>query len=299
MGIKFTEQWSDFEIIASGGGEKLERWGEIFLLRPDPQAIWASSFDLSGYKGLHAVYKRSSGGGGAWDFRCKFPREQVIRYKSPAFENSLKFLVSPTNFKHMGLFPEQAVNWDKISDLITGEKYRKISTLNLFGYTGGATIAAAASGAFVTHVDASKGMVEVCKRNCKLNEVPTDRVRFIVDDCVKFVEREIRRNKRYDAIIMDPPSFGRGAGGEVWKLEEGLDRLAALCCKLLSDKPSFFLINSYTAGLQPTVIKNILQRNLAKLQIGAMLEAYEIGLPTSEGIVLPAGCSCLACNFRR
>lgn len=279
--MKSATDWKDYEIIASGGGEKLERWGNVFLLRPDPQAIWRASTDFSKFDKLHAKYTRSASGGGAWEIIKKFPEEWTIAYKN------LKFIISPTSFKHTGLFPEQAVNWDKVSGLLKSGT----SVLNLFGYTGGATVACAAAGAVVTHVDASKGMVDVCKRNCKLNALPETSVRFIVDDCVKFVEREIRRSKKYDAIIMDPPSFGRGTNGEVWKIEEHLDYLVRKCCELLSDKPLFFLINSYTTGLQPTVIKNILATNLKK---HGTIDSYEIGLPTNEGIVLPAGCSALA-----
>jgi len=290
-----ASNWRDFAVIASGGGEKLERWGSVYLLRPDPQAIWQPLFDLSKYDGLHARYVRSATGGGAWTWLKKVPDEWTISYKE------LKFIISPTNFKHTGLFPEQATNWDKVRDVIVGGVTPPTppAVLNLFGYTGGATVAAAKAGAHVTHVDASKGMIEVCKRNAKLNDIPTENLRFIVDDCIKFVERELRRGKKYDGIIMDPPSFGRGAGGEVWKLEQHLDYLVAKCCELLSDKPLFFLINSYTTGLQPTVIKNVLSRNLAKCKIHGTLDAYEIGLPTAEGIALPAGCSCFADNFRR
>jgi len=282
--MKTTSEWKDFEIIASGSGEKLERWGHVFLLRPDPQAIWSAKFDFAKFEKLNAKYERSSSGGGAWTVLRKFKDEWVVEYKD------LKFLISPTSFKHTGLFPEQAVNWDKAQSLIRGAGVTP-AVLNLFGYTGGATVACAAAGAVVTHVDASKGMVEVCKRNCKLNKLPETSVRFIVDDCIKFVEREIRRGKKYDGIIMDPPSFGRGANGEVWKIEEHLNRLVAGCVELLSSEPLFFLINSYTTGLQPTVMKNILATNLKK---HATIESYEIGLPTNEGIVLPAGCSALA-----
>ena len=301
--MKTAEHWKDFEIIATGGGEKLERWGNVLLLRPDPQAIWKPAFCLEKHPDLNAIYNRSASGGGAWTKLKKFPDEWVVEYRD------LKFIISPMNFKHTGLFPEQAVNWEKTSELINKRiSNGRVSVLNLFGYTGGATVAAAKAGAVVTHVDASRGMVEVCKRNCKLNDLPADSVRFIVDDCVKFVEREIRRGKTYDAIIMDPPSFGRGPDGEVWKIEESLDYLVAKCCELLSPNPLFFLINSYTAGLQPTVIKNVLGRNLGRrcdrhsdsaIVKGFQtedykLDSYEIGLPTREGIVLPAGCSALA-----
>ena len=286
--MRFSNDWKDFEVIATGGERKLERWGDVVLLRPDPQAIWQERSDLSKHKGLNAVYHRSSSGGGQWETLTKLPNEWLINYRD------LKFIISPTNFKHTGLFPEQAVNWDRVDALIKSVK-RPISVLNLFGYTGGATVSAARAGATVTHVDASKGMVEVCKRNCKLNNLPDDSVRFIVDDCIKFVERELRRGKNYDAIIMDPPSFGRGANGEVWKIETHLDYLVSKCCELLSANPLFFLINSYTTGLQPTVIKNVLQRNISKTKHkNVSIEQYEIGLPTREDIILPAGCSAIA-----
>ncbi|MDR0461964.1 MAG: class I SAM-dependent methyltransferase [Christensenellaceae bacterium] len=286
--MKTTSNWNDYEIIASGGGEKLERWGDIFLLRPDPQAIWSAPFELAKYKDLHGHYIRSNTGGGQWKWIKKIPDEWTVQY------NNLKFIISPTGFKHTGLFPEQASNWDKIVKACQG---KSPTVLNLFGYTGGATVAAASAGAQVTHVDASKGMTDVCKRNCELNKLPNDRVRFIVDDCAKFVAREIRRGKTYDAVIMDPPSFGRGTGGEVWKLETDLEPLVDLCVQVLSKKPLFFLVNSYTTGLQTQVIKNVLTRSLAKSKIHANIDAYEIGLPTNEhGIELPAGASCF-CNF--
>ena len=275
--------WHDFEIIATGNGEKLERWGNIYLLRPDPQAIWSAPFELAKYPKLHAHYHRSQKGGGEWQMLKHIPDEWNITYKD------LKFIISPTNFKHTGLFPEQARNWDTARGLLKSGKSPKV--LNLFGYTGGATVACAKGGATVTHVDSSKGMVTVCKRNADLNDIPTDRIRYIVDDCTKFVQKELRRGQTYDAIIMDPPSFGRGANGEVWKIERDLDELVNLCCKLLSDKPLFVLINSYTTGLQPTVMKNLLQTNLS---VKSKIECYELTLPTTQGIDLPAGCSALA-----
>ncbi|MCL2569637.1 MAG: class I SAM-dependent methyltransferase [Firmicutes bacterium] len=286
--MRYSSDWQDFQVVASGGGEKLEKWGNFYLLRPDPQAIWAPKFDFSTFRMLHGKYIRSQSGGGNWEFRKTLPDEWLVGYKN------LKFIISPTSFKHTGLFPEQAVNWDKVTDVIkerikNGEAPR---VLNLFGYTGGATVAAAMAGATVTHVDASKGMMDVCRRNVELNNIPHDRVRYIVDDCTKFVAREIRREKQYDAIIMDPPSFGRGANGEVWKIEQHLDPLVELCCQVLSDKPLFFLVNSYTTGLQPTVIKNILKRNLDKIvRKKCTIDSYEIGVPTLEEIILPAGCS--------
>jgi len=287
--MRASNNWVDYSIIASGGGEKLEKWGAVYLLRPDPQAIWKPKFDLSGFRMMHGKYTRSQSGGGAWEFYKSLPKEWVINY------GKLKFLISPTNFKHTGLFPEQAVNWDKMAELINGQNIR---VLNLFGYTGGATVACASASANVTHVDSSRGMMDVCKRNVELNGIPEDRVRYIVDDCMKFVLREIRRGKTYDAIIMDPPSFGRGANGEVWKIEEHLDPLVHECVKLLSDEPLFFLVNSYTTGLQPTVIKNILATNLGD-EYTFGIDAFEVGLPTHEGIVLPAGCSAMAVFGRK
>ncbi|MDR0975802.1 MAG: class I SAM-dependent methyltransferase [Christensenellaceae bacterium] len=290
--MKIAENWRDFELIASGNEQKLERWGKFFLLRPDPQAIWNAPFKLADDKRINAVYERSATGGGAWNILKKIPDEWTIEYKN------LKFIISPMGFKHTGLFPEQAVNWDFAMNAISAEKRnnpaREIQVLNLFGYTGGATVAAAAAGAKLTHVDASRGMVEVCKRNCKLNALPENAVRFIVDDCVKFCERELRRGKQYDAIIMDPPSFGRGANGEVWKLEADLNRLVSICVKFLSPKPLFILINNYTSGVQPTVIKNVLQKNLAEQKIAANIDCFEIGLPSTDGIVLPAGTTAVA-----
>ena len=281
--MRASSNWIDFQVIATGDGEKLEKWGDVYLLRPDPQAIWSARFDFSKFRMLHGKYTRSASGGGAWEFYKTLPREWVINY------GKLKFIISPTNFKHTGLFPEQAINWERMSSLVKDG----VRVLNLFGYTGGATVACAVAGAHVTHVDSSKGMTEVCKRNVELNGIPTDRVRYIIDDCKKFVDREIRRGKQYDAIIMDPPSFGRGANGEVWKIEEHLNPLVASCVQLLSDKPLFFLVNSYTTGLQPTVMKNILATNLGE-RYNFDIEAYEVGLPTHEGITLPAGCSALA-----
>ena len=289
--------WEDYQIVASGGGEKLEKWGDFYLLRPDPQAIWNTPFDLSKFRMLHGRYLRSTKGGGKWEFYKTLPKEWTVTY------NNLKFLISPTGFKHTGLFPEQAYNWERIQGLCQKKTSGKLKVLNLFGYTGAATVAAAITGAHVTHVDSSRGMTEICRRNVALNNIPKESVRFIVEDCLKFVQRELRRGNTYDAIIMDPPSFGRGTGGEVWKLETHIDPLVAECCKLLSKNPAFFLLNSYTTGLQPTVMKNILQTNLAKLfpagdgkerKTSAHLEAYELGLPTLEGFTLPAGCSAIA-----
>ncbi len=275
----------DYEIIACGGGEKLERWGGVYLLRPDPQAIWDAPFDLKSYKKLNARYLRSSDGGGRWETLRPFPSEWTITWK----EN--KFLIKPMGFKHTGLFPEQAVNWELTGRLVKNAGYRP-NVLNLFGYTGGASVALANAGAFVTHVDAAKGMVDRCKKNAELSNVPADGIRYIVDDCAKFVRREIKRGKKYNAVIMDPPSYGRGPNGETWKIEDSLYELVMLVREVL-DKPLFYLINSYTTGLQPTVIRNML--SLAMNGEKGATDAYELCLPVtdnSKGVVeLPCGCS--------
>ncbi len=277
-----ADKWKDYRVIATGDGYKLEDWKGVKLLRPDPQVIWPTGIDMAAYKGLNARYSRSATGGGKWEVLKKYPDEWVISY------GELKFLIKPMGFKHTGLFPEQAVNWDKMSELIRGAG-REISVLNLFAYTGGATVACLKAGAKVCHVDAAKGMVERAGENCRLTGVGEGKVRFIIDDCLKFVKREIKRGKKYDAVIMDPPSFGRGPNGETWKIENELFGLVKTCVEVLSDNPLFFLINSYTTGLQPQVIKNILTLNLKSL--GGTFDAYEVGLPTDEGIVLPCGCS--------
>ncbi len=279
--MKLAKDWKDYEIIASSNKEKLERWGNIFLLRPDPQIIWKGK-DLASDPRIHAHYHRTNTGGGAWEKKKKFPEEWIISYKN------LKFLVKPMGFKHTGLFPEQAYNWDKMIDLIKSAK-RPISALNLFAYTGGATVAAASAGASVCHVDAAKNMVERAKENANLSGLAAAPIRYIVDDCRKFVEREIKRGHKYDAIIMDPPSYGRGASGEVWSLEENLFEFVELCMKVLSDRPLFVLINSYTTGLGASVLENIL--NLT-VKAKGKVEAFEIGLPTDEaGVNLPCGTS--------
>ena len=282
--MKTADDWQDYKILATGNGMKLERWKEVVLLRPDPQVIWGG--DLSAHGGIHAVYKRSEKGGGGWDIKKSFPSEWVISYRD------LKFKIKPMGFKHTGLFPEQAVNWNAMRAAITAAKEkepeREIKVLNLFAYTGGASVACAKSGAFVTHVDAAKGMVERAGENARLSGIDSG-IRYIVDDCMKFVAREIRRGNRYDAIIMDPPSYGRGPNGEMWKIEENLFGFVTECVKLLSDKPLFFLINSYTTGLQPEVLKNILKLTLKDLH--GDIQAYEVGIPTEEGINLPCGCS--------
>ena len=280
--MELANNWVDYEIIATGNGYKLERWKDVVLLRPDPQVIWPSSVDMDGYKTLNAKYVRSETGGGKWQKNKPMPDEWVISY------GNLKFLIKPMGFKHTGLFPEQAVNWDIMANLIKSAN-RPINVLNLFAYTGGATVACLNAGASVCHVDAAKGMVERAGENCRLSGVGDGKVRFIVDDCLKFVKREIRRGKKYDAIIMDPPSFGRGPNGETWKIENELFNLVKTCIEVLSDNPLFFLINSYTTGLQPQVIKNILSLNMQGFN--GNIEAYEVGLPTDEGIALPCGCS--------
>ncbi len=276
-----TPNWQDYSVIATSDGYKLERWGKVVLLRPDPQVIWSGQ-DLDDFPGLNAKYVRSETGGGKWIYKKSFPEEWIISY------NSLRFKVKPMGFKHTGLFPEQAVNWDLMTDLIKNAG-REINVLNLFAYTGGATVACAAAGASVCHVDSSKGMVERAGENIRLSNLKDAKVRYIIDDCKKFVEREIRRGRKYDAVIMDPPSYGRGPSGEMWKLETELFPLVKLCEQVLSDNPLFFLINSYTTGLQPQVLKNILELTVAKGRNGKV-DAYEVGLCTEEkGVILPCG----------
>ena len=276
--MRIARDWQDYSVIATGDGYKLERWKDVYLLRPDPQAIWKAQRDLFSYPKLNAVYRRSDKGGGSWEYRRPMPESWIVSYKD------LRFSVKPMGFKHTGLFPEQAVNWDRMRELISAAG-RPIRVLNLFAYTGGATVACAKAGAEVTHVDAAKGMVERAGENVRLSEVD-GKVRYIVDDCKKFVQREIRRGNRYDAIIMDPPSYGRGPGGEIWKIESELYDFVSLCAGVLSDHPLFFLINSYTTGLQSMVLSNILT-----LLFGGRgkVEAYEVGIQTEEGIPLPCG----------
>lgn len=269
-------KWEDYKVIATGDGEKLEKWGNVTLLRPDPQVIWKAKNPLAKMPNINAKYSRSESGGGQWEILKKFPAEWQIQWEG------LKFIVKPMGFKHTGLFPEQAVNWKRMMELISKQK-REIKVLNLFAYTGGASVACAKAGAKVTHVDASKGMVDRAKQNASLNGINT--IRYIVDDCKKFIEREIRRGNKYDAIIMDPPSYGRGPSGEMWKIEENLYDFVELTKGVLSDNPLFVLINSYTTGLQAGVIANLLQLIFGK----GGIEADEIGLETDEGIVLPCG----------
>ena len=278
-----ANNWKDYEVLDTSGGEKLERWGKYLLVRPDPQVIWNTPHEHPGWKKKNGHYHRSSKGGGEWEF-INLPDEWSISYKE------LNFHLKPFSFKHPGLFPEQAVNWDWFSDLIA-HAGRPVKVLNLFAYTGGATVSAAKAGAQVTHVDASKGMVSWAKENAAASGLADAPIRWLVDDCTKFVEREIRRGNHYDGIIMDPPSYGRGPKGEIWKIEENIFPFVELTAKLLSDKPLFFLINSYTTGLQPAVLSYMLNLTVKK-QFGGTVAAEEIGLPVSgTGLVLPCGAS--------
>ena len=252
-----ADNWKDYEVIDTSNGEKLERWGDYILVRPDPQVIWDTPKTLKGWKKMNGHYHGSTKGGAEWEF-FDLPQQWQITYNSPSFQKPLIFNLKPFSFKHTGLFPEQAANWDWFGEKIVNAKKnspeRQIKVLNLFAYTGGATLACAAAGASVTHVDASKGMVTWAKENAASSGLSDAPIRWIVDDCVKFVQREIRRGNHYDAVIMDPPSYGRGPKGEIWKIEEAIHPLVKLCSQLLSDEPLFFLINSYTTGLQPAVL---------------------------------------------
>ena len=276
-----ADQWKDYELLDCGRGEKLERWGDKLLVRPDPQAIWNTPRTLRGWKVNDGRYSRSHTGGGHWDKRS-LPQHWTIRY------GSLTFQVGPMNFKHTGLFPEQAANWDFAREQIR-RAGREINVLNLFAYTGGATVACAAAGAKVCHVDAAKGMVAWARENARLSGLSEAPIRWIVDDCAKFVEREIRRGRRYDALIMDPPSYGRGPSGEVWKLEDNLYPFLELVVQVLSDQPLFIIINSYTTGLAPSVLGYLLDTLVTK-QRGGHTECQELGLPvTASGLALPCG----------
>ena len=284
-----ADQWNDYEVIDCSKGEKLERWGDYLLVRPDPQVIWDTPKKEKGWRKMNGHYHRSSKGGGEWEF-FQLPKEWTIEYSLP-INKKLTFHLKPFSFKHTGLFPEQAANWNWFSQLIADavSKGRQVKVLNLFAYTGGATLAAAAAGASVTHVDASKGMVTWAKENAISSGLKDAPIRWLVDDCVKFVEREIRRGNHYDAIIMDPPSYGRGPKGEIWKIEEAIHPLIKLCAKLLSDKPLFFLVNSYTTGLAPAVLTYMISTEV-KSRFGGHVVADEIGLPVTEtGLVLPCG----------
>ena len=277
-----ANNWKDYQLLDASAGERLERWGDYILVRPDPQVIWDTPKKAAEWKKKNGHYHRSSKGGGQWEF-FHLPQQWSIRYCD------LTFHLKPFHFKHTGLFPEQAVNWDWISGKIRGSE-RKIRALNLFAYTGGATLAAAAAGASVTHVDASKGMVSWARENAASSGLSQAPVRWLVDDCLKFVEREIRHGNTYDAIIMDPPSYGRGPKGEIWKLEESIYHLLTRCALLLSEKPLFFLLNSYTTGLAPSVLTYLLSVALKKH--GGTVESQEIGLPVrTTGLVLPCGAS--------
>ena len=282
--MRIAPDWKQYKVIATGDGEKLEKWGDITLLRPDPQVIWHAKTPLASFKGVDAVYERSRTGGGMWKYNRNVPSEFTISWRDLTF--SLKLM----GFKHTGLFPEQAVNWDRMMKLISGAG-REVSVLNLFGYTGAASVACLKAGAKVCHVDSAKAMVERAGENVRLSGLDNSGMRYIIDDCFKFCQREIRRGKKYDAIILDPPSFGRGPNGEKWKIEEGISELCELVAKLLSDNPLFVCLNSYTTGLQPTVMANILKLTLPK---NAIIDADEIGLATEERLVLPQGCTAFA-----
>ena len=278
--MEIANNWKDYEIIDMANGEKLERWGDIILIRPDPQVIWKEKSFPKEWNIADGRYNRSSSGGGGWKFNKKLPPSWLIRYKE------LIFNIKPMGFKHTGLFPEQAVNWDWLIDKIKSEK-RKVNVLNLFAYTGGATVACSYAGATVCHVDSSRGMVEWAKENLEKSHLRDRQVRFIVDDVTKFVQREIRRGNKYDGIIMDPPSYGRGKNGEVWQFEDNISDLVELCSKVLSENPLFFLINSYTTGISSKVLENIL--NL-KIKNEGKVTSGEIGLPMRNSkLILPCG----------
>ena len=279
-----SDKWQDFELLDCSDGEKLERWGDYYLVRPDPQAIWKTPRNDLRWAECNARYHRSESGGGSWN-KAKLPESWQIKYRD------LTFNVKPMNFKHTGIFPEQACNWDWAAEKIVNAG-REISVLNLFAYTGAASIACAKAGASVCHVDAAKGMVSWGKENAASSGLAEAPIRWIVDDCAKFVEREIRRGRRYDAIIMDPPSYGRGPGGEVWKLEQNLWPFVSLCAGVLSDDPLFVIINSYTTGLSPSVLSYITESIISKKH-GGRSESCELGLPvTDSGLVLPCGATC-------
>lgn len=278
-----ADKWKDYELIDASLGQKLERWGNVYLLRPDPQIVWDNGDLLEKYhREISAVYYRSNKGGGHWENLKNTPSSWVIKY------NDLTFNIKQMGFKHTGLFPEQAVNWDFMMEKIT-KSGRKIKVLNLFAYTGGASVACLSAGASVTHVDSSRGMVDWCKENVKASGLENAEVRYIVDDVVKFVQREIRRGNHYDAIIMDPPSYGRGANGEVWDIEKNLNYLVKICSEVLSDNPLFFLINSYTTGLSSMVLSNILNLNVNN-KFKGKVSYGEVGLPIKDSeLVLPCG----------
>ena len=289
--MKVANNWKDYEILDMANGEKLERWNNIYLVRPDPQIIWNDKQYPEKWKQANARYNRSSTGGGHWDYKKRLPDSWQIKYKN------LTFNIKPMGFKHTGIFPEQAVNWDWMMDKIQSEiktTNREVKVLNLFAYTGGATVACLYAGASVCHVDSSKGMVAWAKENVVSSRLQERPVRYIVDDVVKFVQREIRRGNKYDAIIMDPPSYGRGTNGEVWKFEENLPMLIEICMQVLSDNPLFFLINSYTTGTYSMVLENLLKMNMrkkySKKADNGLFENGEVGLPmTDSDFILPCG----------
>ena len=283
--MRAAKDWQDYRLLDTSSGEKLEKWGAVTLVRPDPQVIWRTEKGAA-WANPDARYHRSAAGGGSWEYLKKFPPSWEIGWRE------LRFKISPTGFKHTGLFPEQAVNWALFQQLIR-EAGRPVSVLNLFAYTGGATLAALSAGASVCHVDASKGMVQWAKENAALSGLDGKPVRWIVDDCEKFVARELRRGRRYDAVIMDPPSYGRGPGGEVWQLEEKIYDLVKLCAEALSDNPLFFALNSYTTGLSPSVMAYLLEATVGK-RFNGEVAADEIGLPVeASGSVLPCGSTAL------
>ena len=275
--------WKDYEVLDTGDGEKLERWGDVILRRPDPQVIWPKG-DPALWKKAQAHYHRSEKGGGEWEFFGRLPDRWVIHH------GDWRFYVRPTGFKHTGLFPEQAANWQWMAERIRQSGREDVRVLNLFGYTGGASIACAQAGAHVTHVDAAKGMVQWAKENRALNELPETSFRFIVEDALRFVQRELRRGNRYDGILMDPPSYGRGPSGEVWKLENELYGLVDTCAQALSERPVFFLLNGYTTGFQASVLGNLLTRCVASRH-GGTVDSEELCLPVTAGGVLPCGAS--------
>lgn len=280
--MKLSNEWKEYECLDAGEGEKLERFGKFIFRRPDPQAIWNVE-DYENWKNIDGFYHRSHEGGGNWEFKTQLPEFWTINYKH------LTFKISPTNFKHTGIFPEQATNWDFCMEKIKNAG-RKIKVLNLFAYTGCATMAVSSAGASVVQVDASRGMTDWAKENMHLSHLENNEIRFIVDDCVKFVSREIRRGNKYDAIIMDPPSYGRGPNKEVWKFEKNIYYLIDLCMQILSDKPLFFLINSYTTGISSIVLENILKTTMQKKYPNGTVSAGEVGLPiTRDNLVLPCG----------
>lgn len=280
--MRLSDNWKDYELIDASDGERLERWGDIILIRPDPQIIWSTEKRHPLWHAAHARYRRSHKGGGHWETYQKVPDRWTVGYRGMTFN------IKPMGFKHTGVFPEQAVNWDFAAEKIKREN-RALKILNLFGYTGCATLSCMSAGAAVCHVDASRGMVQWAKENAQSSALADRPVRWLVDDCVKFVQRELRRGNHYDGIIMDPPSYGRGPGGEVWKLEEQLYALVGLCAQVLSDDPVFFILNSYTTGLSPAVMEYLLGVLLQK-RFGGSVSGDEIGLPVTEsGLVLPCG----------